>query len=73
MLPLGAFAVLRWLNSYHPRSGSGRAHRVQAPLAGDALQGVLTAIVEFDARPGDEIPDGAGSQDLARLGDPQQS
>src|SRR5262249_60673265 len=52
-------------------AGSGGARRVQVPSTGDALQRVVTAIVELDSRPRDQVPDGAGDQDLARPGDPQ--
>jgi len=34
---------------------------------------MLTAVVEFDAGPGDETFDGAGDQDPAGLSDPEQS
>src|SRR5262249_27219847 len=40
--------------------------RVQPPLAPDALQLVATAVLEVDAGAGDELPDRARDEDLAR-------
>jgi len=39
----------------------------EMPLLGHALQRVRTAVVELDARPDDEVPDGRGDKDLARV------
>src|SRR5581483_4818707 len=43
--------------------------RVQPPLAGDALQLVDAAVVETQARAGDEVLDRAGDEHLARAGE----
>jgi hypothetical protein len=42
----------------------GHQHATQAPTAGDALQLVLTAILEQEARAGNEILDRLGDEDL---------
>src|SRR5215203_2163796 len=51
---------------YRVSGGDGK----QPPLARDALQLVLTAVVEFDSRARDEVFDGRGDKDLARRGEP---
>src|SRR4051794_16768905 len=38
----------------------------QAPLVGDPLERTGAAVLEADARPGDEVPNGAGDEHLAR-------
>jgi hypothetical protein len=47
MASAGPWVVGRVLS--RPCSWAEAARRIQVPLAGDALQGVLTAIVEFDS------------------------
>ena len=64
--PPGDLAPLR--HALCPHSGR-LAHGVEVPLPADALERVRAAVLEFDARAGDEIPDGAGDQDIAWLGD----
>ena len=46
-------------------ASSTRAERVQAPFAGHALQLVRAAVLELEARAGDEVLDGARDEHLA--------
>src|SRR5580765_6182872 len=43
-----------------------RGHGKQEPFAGQALQAHSAALVEGDARSGDEVADRAGDEDLVR-------
>ena len=51
------------------RQARGRLSASEAeygPLAGDAFEGVDAPFVEREVRPGDEVGDGAGDEDLPR-------
>src|SRR5215211_1063005 len=47
---------------------SGRAGRVEPPLARDALQFVHSTLLELDSRARDQVLDGAGHENLAGAG-----
>ena len=52
--------------SYQGERAGLRDHSVELPLAWDTLEGMSPAILEGEARTGNEVPNGRGNQHLGR-------